>query len=439
MDGTAPERHGTFARAVALSTAGSGIVLLLSLANNIALARLAGPEGRGVYALAMSIMLVASPVLTAGTSVAAVHYLGRGMRPDAVRGLGLVLLAGWTLVLGAAGAALWALEVSTSGIPAAGWALLLLTVPTIAYVQFSRSTWLGLGRVRAFVGAQVGPLALVVAANLLLVTPNPLRVLAILAGVWWVAVLVQALLHARDGLALPRGNEATRLVRFGLRAVVTRLAGLGFSRADYLILPWLVSMADVGIYAIADQSITALATFALAAGSILQSDAARTGASLESVQRLARTSRLVVALAVAIAIVGSATFWWILPAVFGARFAASYPAFLLLVPVLLLRSVSALLGPYLEGLGVQRPVVLASIAALLSILLLVTPLVAWLGVVGAAVAKTIAALVQLAVLWRAVPKGARSAGMLRIRTADVRRAWMVVARRHGMTSGPLAP
>ncbi len=431
---------GTFGRALVLSTVGSGVVLLLSLANNVALARLAGPEGRGVYALAMSVLYVAWPVLTVGTPVAAVYYLGGRIRPVSVRGFGLLVVGAWTIALGVAGVVVGASGKAHFGIPPAGWTLILLTAPAVAYVEFSRATWLGLGCIRPYVMAQIGTLALVVAANVAFVTAAPLRVLEILAVTWWTAAVVQGVLHIRDGIAWPRSFEARLLLRFGLRAVVTRLANLGFSRADYLVLPWLVSMADVGVYAVADQTVTALVALALAAGQVLQSDAARNGGDTEGARRLADTCRLVVALGVAVAAAGMATFWWVLPAVFGPRFADAYPLFLLLLPVLVLRSISSLLGPYLEGLGAQRPVIVGSAVAFATTFLLVFPLVSWLGVAGAAVAKTGAALAQWFVLWRAAPKEARHAGMLRLRTTDLRRVRELIHRRRpGAPVEPLPP
>jgi len=421
---------------VLVSTASSAAVLCLALANNVALARRAGADGRGVYALATAALLLAWPVVTAGTPVAIVRFLGRKMDPRAVRGLGLVLLAGATCVFGALALARQFVPGPWGGLGPEVWGLLLVTVPPAAYHEYARFTFLGTGDLRRFNGVHLLSIGALTLANATLATPDPTRIVAILAAVWWSVAAVEVVAHLRAGVALPRRFEVRALLAFGRRSAVARLAELGLVRADYLLLPFLVGLGPVGVYAIADQVAQALAFLAVTAGRVLQRFVASQDDAAASAARTARTSRLFVAVALAVGTAGALGGAWGFPALFGEAFAGASLGFVLLLPALVARAVGAVVGPYLEGLGHAQPPARAAVIALAAQLTALVPAVLLFGWWGAAVVKSGAFVLQALLLVRACPAGTRALGLWRPRLEDLAAASAVLRRLAGPRPSP---
>ena len=140
----------SFGREVLISVGFTVAMTLLATGNSVAIARLSGPEGRGMYALLVAILAVANPLITGGLVSAVTYVLGRGQPRSSVVSLVLMWTGGW-LLLGLSLAAVLFLFDPLPSQPLASIVLaaVLSAAPSIA-VGLGAAVYLGSRRVVAY-------------------------------------------------------------------------------------------------------------------------------------------------------------------------------------------------------------------------------------------------------------------------------------------------
>jgi len=125
---------------------------------------------------------------------------------------------------------------------------------------------------------------------------------------------------------------------------------------------------------------------------------------------------------------GAATFWYLIPLVFGEAFRESYIAFLILMPTAVCKSIQTQFSTYLTGQGHQKRVIGAGIAGVATdvvVLLILVPAIGW---TGAAYAKVLGYMVQLFFVVRAYrvhePEGERLRWLLGRSDIDFLTGWV---------------
>ena len=156
-------------RNVLVSLGFTGGLLLLSLASSIVVARLGGPEARGLYSLAQSLFATVGPIASIGLSFSTTYYLGAGRRADELVGLNFAV-AGGLLVLGTS---VCVVMLGTSGgLPQSPMGLAVLTAAaglwTAVFNEHARGYFLGTQRVVAYNLVQMASLGLFVLFALVL-------------------------------------------------------------------------------------------------------------------------------------------------------------------------------------------------------------------------------------------------------------------------------
>lgn len=252
--GKATTRAG---RRSSLVTAGHLIVGQLitgaaSLAVNAMSARAMGPTGRGSFALLLQVTYLANLIAMAGTdkSYLATVPLGRSARGAAADALRLVIPPA-LLVSVAVAPVVYALG---SGTPAGGLATVascLFTGVTVLTAATVRTGATAAGILRPYVvSTVVGQASLVAMAMLLAMARIDTPQLWLLA--YGVALgagpAVAWVMLRRTPAADEPPHELGPARHLGLRLLPATVAGLVMLRADRLLLPWLGSYEQLGLY-----------------------------------------------------------------------------------------------------------------------------------------------------------------------------------------------
>lgn len=380
----------------------------LALAATFALARLLGPDGRGIYYIVLLTPTLGFAIAQLGLPAAMTFFAGRGRSVASLQRVGLITALGASaFVLAATLLLLPALETNVlRTAPDGPLRLMLVALPIQFALSLTSSLLYGRQDVRNLnliliaqgVAALLGILVFVGLLNL--AVEGAVAAYLISNGLAAVALIVEV---RRLGLGAT-GDGTTgepigvrEFVSYGLRLYPQNVTSFFSYRADVFLLSLLlgdpvaiglyslsVNLAELAFYV--PDSVAAV-FYPRVAGS--PRDEADRSAPIVGRQTILMTVLAIAALIPA-AIVAVRV---LLPA-----FVACLPAFFVLMPGILALSLSKILASYLTGIAHPRPVALAAIAALiinLSLNLLFIP--RW-GIVGAAGASVVSYSAHAAML-----------------------------------------
>jgi O-antigen/teichoic acid export membrane protein len=390
---------GGYARSVLVSFVAVAGMSLLALGNSIVLARAAGPEGRGLYGLAMAMSAMVLPIASAGLGPATTWQLSREQPYAQLLGLSRravlvsVVIGAAMSGVAAAGLHLGVDEIAISALFAVGLAL-----PAYVILELSRGLLLGERRAVAYNLSATATVAVLLGLNLWAAFQAHSDSLWVLSNVvlanWIMAALMVAMSLRRA--SEPPTPELTRgSLRYGKNSAVVALGDAALLRIDYLVAAPFVDLAALGVYAIADQITHLMALAGVMAGRMMLPEAASDVDGQRSLAKLALAARLIVAVSVIGAAIAIGVGPWLIPWLFGGEFVEAYVAMLLLLPSTLFKSLHGLIATWLQGRGDQQPVVRASAISVAVEVIAVAGLAITVGWLGVAIAKTGAYAVQL--------------------------------------------
>lgn len=391
--------------------------MALTLVSSIVLARWLGASEYGAYAFASSLIAFLAIPGAMGTERLTVRniasYLSRS-QPALAYGSYLwgnrsVGISSSSLFLVAASCLLWWSDGWPRGAMAQASLIALLLVPAFSLTKQRQATLCGLHQVTAGLFPE-----------LLL---RPALHLGFVALAWWLApaqldaVLATALFGLATLIAYATGNLILKphLVRhfanvqprFDSRAWLKSAMPFAImasiyvihQKADILMLGWLGTTKDIGIFHVVSRCTDALLVFYNAMQSGFAPSVAKLHASGERVELqklISRSTRIVTLMTGCAALVLSAGSPWIL-SIFGAEFREGMAALLILAAAQLLNVALGPSGMVLNMIGGERVMLfslLASVAVNIGLNFLLVPR---FGVTGAAIA-TATAVVSLGVV-----------------------------------------
>ena len=422
------------------SVAGVFGTRIAQLASNLVvtylLARLLGPDGRGVYAVLILLPNTLFAIGQFGLPSAMVFHAGRGDRVSALARLTFILgvptcivLVGGTLLL------LPALEGSVlRTAPDNLLRLALLAVPLRLMTTLAGSILYGLGWFRryntiltvqsvlaivfvlALVGLTGGGVDGALAAYLLMLGIGSLAVFAVLG---------RAVSEAKGGGDVPvRG-----LIGYSLGLYPATVAQFLGYRADVFLLGWLQGSAvQIGLYSIGVSIGELVFNVPDAVSTVLFPRMA--GATREEAGRLApaaaRTTMLVTAAAALVTVPAA----WIAIALLLPDFLGGIPALIVILPGIVTLSLGKVLTSYLSGISELRAITIAAVAALVANLVANLLLIPPFGIVGAAASSLLSYTLNAALMVAAASKaaGVPAADFVVPRGEDFRRLLLLAHR-----------
>lgn len=375
------------------------VVLIVTFATSVLIARGLGPEGRGTYQVLLTVALLAASLGGLSGELGFAHLFAKHPA-DRTR-----ILAGaaygsivWGAPVALATVGLVTLFSSSTGTGMADLAFLACyTVLVLSTIWSQRALFLQGQPVRAAVVALVEAstafIAIVVATVM-----SDLSLQVVLTAV----ALSSAL---STGLSLvwvdarPRNFSARvlrRALAVGLRFHVGQCALQLLMRLDVLLLSAMAGLASVGIYSVAVSLTAPLGVFATTVSTSFlreQFDGVDREAHGATVQLVVVTTMLVVPAAVGLALLAMP----LVPIIWGDEFSTARSPLLLLIPGVVALAVQRPVGNYFVRMGHARILNARSVGATALNVLLCLVLIPLWGVNGAALASSVAYMVYAAI------------------------------------------
>jgi O-antigen/teichoic acid export membrane protein len=384
-------RNATWLLVAQIATLAAGLIIL------VAISRLLTPESLGRWRFAQAILAFVLVLADAGLTSFAIREIARRATP--------VIRFGWTMLLLRLTIAVVALGGIVAVLALGSQAPEAIVVTAVmgasamavalapGYVLQAREDFRGLAAIR--IAAQVVGAGAALAA-LILTGSLPVAAAGILLGAI-LATIITNRLAARTG-DVGRGLSLDAAMSF-LRGSAPFI-GAGFAvmvifNADAFLIQFLLGDRALGLYA----APYAIAAYTLVIGGALMS------ASFPRMVRVSEPSTpnsfigelgaVMGAIALPIAIGGIVTAEPLLAALFGPNYVETWPVLVILMSMPLFGFLNMTLGQSMSAIGLQRGVLVTSVAAAASNVALNLLLIPVIGILGAAVVAAITEVITL--------------------------------------------
>lgn len=388
----------TLASTVAARTATYVVGAVIS----VVVARLLGPQERGIWAVALLLCGLAALIAELGLGTAMFFQARKDPpRRAAIRTVAFSLLTGSSLlavVLG--GLALHLGVLPLMGGIAPGIVLIALAgVPLANLIGLSRQVLL---EDRDLWGAAAVPLMqslttlLLVGVGLALLDGGARGAVTLYVGSLGLSLAFATARLAKRGLMRPAWDSALvfPLVSFSLQAQLGFVALFLAYRLDLLLVNRMLGPAAAGIYSVALSLSEILRGLPEMGQAMIMARSSSVDMSL-----IPAVTRMVLLLTAVAALGGLILSQWLIPFLFGAPFAAAIVPFAALAPGILGLAVSYCISPHLVLAGRIRESTFAAVVSLVVMVILDLWLIPHWGILGAAIGSSVAywvlALVQL--------------------------------------------
>jgi O-antigen/teichoic acid export membrane protein len=380
------------------------LAAVLGFAGTILIARALEPATLGLWSMALAVQGLALHLGEAGLRSVAVAEVARApwLASAYAKRIVALRLALSTVVIAAGSLVAWAWSLGN-------WPLTCLLLTSLWPIALQLD-WLPLAQGRNRLAAGLLLARTTAFVTLLLVVPldgDPLRLVLLFVAAWWIAAavtwpclwLLSGQSDADDGAL-----GAPRLLRLAVPVAMGTFASQVLLGLDILLVGARFGPAAAGFYYLASAVLVAGLVLANGLG---QSALARMASRAEQPEAfraaLGADLRLVVCLALIVAVTAAGLAPLLLPLAFGSAYAAATGLMLWLLPWFVLTHATTVLQAAMAAGRLGDRLVLAN-GWMLTTLLPSLGLAWWLGDLRAfAVARGIAELVRLLALWRLLP------------------------------------
>jgi O-antigen/teichoic acid export membrane protein len=396
-------RDSDFVRKISQTFVTRVLSACIGLITGVLVARILGPEGRGAYAVAGALGAMGVQLGNLGLQAANTYLISR--QRDLLSTVVATSLSVALLVGGTAATVLGLIFTIWPGwAPLSGY-LLWLAVAWIPFglsYLFLQNILLGLNEVGAynkieivskFVSVFLIALVLlfsVVSAETVFAT----GLMTLTMSLAWTLFCLR-----KHGLraAIPSIGFLSSNIGYSLRGYFATLFAFIALRVDLFIIQYMLGVEQAGHYSIAVSLADALYMLPVTIGSILFPKLA---AMQDEVQKW-KYARKVAAISCGIMVCVALVAWWgarmLIAGLYGQAFEAAIPAFVWILPGVVLLSVHSVLGNYLGSIGMPPAIVYsAGMAALVNVVLNIR-LIPSVGIVGASISYDLSSCTMLLV------------------------------------------
>jgi O-antigen/teichoic acid export membrane protein len=422
---TAPSapRAGSLSAVVARTTAANVAVPISALVTGPLLARYLGVADRGALAAVLAPLQLVTMLAAIGMPEAVAYFvagrrapLGQALRIGLALGLASGLVAAAALIV----LAPVLLRKAPEYIGLMRW-MCVLVVISMAMAQGMRRFDLMNAERWISVVTRLPLLAVFAVAGALTVPSAAWITYG--TGAAAMAVLWFILREPSEAVA-PDPQLARRLLAFGMPAWLGSVATYLVLRIDQALIAPLVGVVELGYYAVAVSLAEVPSTLHLAVRDVMFATATNRG----DPSLIADSSRILIAVTAAFAVVGAALCPWVVPLLFGEGFAPAVRMSQILLFAGIPAGVSTAVGAGLLSAGQPRARSIAQVAGLIVNVGLLFVLVPPLGAIGAAwtavVSYTLIAALSVYLFARHTP--VRAADCLMVRRGDLAAIWRLV-------------
>lgn len=369
---------------------------LLGTTSQIIVARALGPEGKGLFSLALFLATALFTLVRFSYSGAIAHYMGRYPQDrPALVGNGFFLAVVWGGLATVLALSLaddlhrrWFAQLQLQQVTA----VMVALVPMLM-MEYSGGALLGLDWLGRFnLGMIVKELLLLTG----LLALNHYRRLSVdgALAVWVGANLLAALFQAASAFFGLKGcitvdfRKMLPMTKFALKGHVAGVFSFLKQRFDIFLVAYFLSPSDVGVYSVAAGMVLVLWYLPGAVAQVLIPYVARRDdqAANRMSPRLVRLGFIATALA---GVALGASGWMLIDLMFGAAFLGAYPALLVLLPGAVVYSLAKMLAGDLLGRGLPQYASMVSVAAFVLNVAINYFFIPRFGIIGAAMASTL--------------------------------------------------
>ena len=384
-----------FVRSVAATFVTRILLIFVGLATTVVVARSLGPEGRGLYAVALAIATLGVQISNLGLHASNTYYVAKD------RSL-LPALMGNTLVvaLGAGGvtaAGVWMVfQAWPSLAPIHGWllCLALLWIPAGLGNLLLQNLLLGLMEVGAYnrIDLFSRMLGLALLAGLALAGMRT-AIVFLVAGLCAMAVGEAAVLLALRKFMDRRPTPSFSLLRqhlgIGLRAYLVAFFWLLLLRIDLLMVKYMLGTVEAGYYSVAATMAEGILTLPLVVSALLFPKLSGMTSPAEKWRFSRRVSWITAALTLPIVIVALALARSLVQLLFGPAYLPAASALLWLMPGIFFLGLETVMVQFLNSMGFPKLVVFSWAGCCAANIVLNLWAIPTYGIMGASVVSSI--------------------------------------------------
>ncbi len=389
---------GSFASGVVLTIVTRLLMLIGVVGSSVIVARWLGPEGLGSLAVLNTTIVLALSLGSLGLTSANTYFIARDRKTLAPLWANAIVFAlvGGTVVAAAVVALAKINPALFGGVSMALILIAALSIPFQFLVSLGLNVLLAMDRIRRLnlMDALAPALALFNAIVVLVILRSNLKVLVsfntaatvVLSGcmLWAIARLVGR--QKVRAAFRPDGRLFKDAIRYGLRFFIPLMAAILIFRLDLLILNHFRGAAEAGVYAVASQVANLLTMLpGVIAMLLFPRVASFQDPRGEFAIRVTRHVSFVMLIMCAAAAAGG----FLLPLIYGARFADATIQLLILLPGVCLIGIESVLVQHFGGTGLPIAIPVFWLITLAVSLGLNLALVPVFGARGAAVTSTI--------------------------------------------------
>lgn len=360
-----------------------------TLAQSLILARLLGPEGRGEYAAIILWPTIIANIGNLGTGLATTRAAAAS-RDDVGPVARSSLLVSLLLSIVTTGIGLAMLPSlipeGNSAITELAQLYMILFVPAFIISANLAGIDQGQGNFRRLnffrlLQSPVNVLLLIVL--IVLAKIDLVYCLWALIASAWVVTLGRFFLLLREHPLWGSISSPVKLLRDGLPYALVNALGQFLHRGDRILLLWLLSERDLGLYAVAYSAASILANLAQSMGLVTLTITAQEKAG-EGFSRVAQIFRGTVILSVVVGFVQVVAVYLLLPLLYGQEFADARLISVILAWGIILLGSASVLGQSMRGQGRPMLGIPANLAGLAVMVVASYALIPTLGVIGVA-------------------------------------------------------
>ncbi len=371
------------------------VLIGLGIVSSVIVARILGPEGRGLYAIAISLGGLGVQFGNLGLHASNTYYVAK--KPDLLPTLisnSIVvsfLIGGLGSMLFWGALSVWPFLVKIEGVLLA---LTLVSIPFGLIYLLLQNLLIGTQEIRSFNKIEIGNrlASLILVSGIILVQKVSVETLFLthlsalfMSSVW---VLVQLKNHSH---LFPRPSFTVfeNNLQYGFRAYVAALFAFLVLRSDLLLLQYMLGAEQVGLYAVA-VSVADLALLApTVIGTLIFPRLAAMDNDWDRWHYANKVAWNVGGMTGAIALLLFPTAHILIVLLYGSRFAPAAPALLWLLPGIVMLSINVIYMNYFASIGMPMITLYSpGIAAVLNIGINVK-LIPVYGIIGSSIASTV--------------------------------------------------
>lgn len=368
------------------------VAMIAGLAVSIVIARVLGPEGRGIYALIMTIVVMSASFGVFGLTASNTYFIARD--PSKARAIGML-----SLFAGIAGTLLCIVAVmsiqtwSPQMLQGLNQTLLWLTlalVPLFLWGNLFSFAYLGRGKILAFNTFETGQRVIFLVCAVALLWFAQINIESFMSWVLTAVAVLVTLYLLYYFFSAPAGSTTDNSLNkpalaYGIKSYIATMLTLVVMRSGVLFVNYFNGNVDSGLFAVAQQISELVIIVPTIVGTVLFGRVSR-GDSYHLTPLVVRVITLLF-LPITVGLFFGSD--WLIAAIFGAEFTGSVLLLQIMLPGAFLLGLEVILAQDLAGRGYPWPAVLMWLPTMIVNLFGYLFLIPKLGVSGAAISVSV--------------------------------------------------